>query len=104
MERRCCAGDEGAQGEIVEDLATVAPDIRAAVLAQTLVVEAVDGRDLPRLVVAADQRYAVGVADFEAEEEEEGFERVEAAVNEVACGVVRCMLSRVRNTAIPMNR
>jgi hypothetical protein len=36
-------------------------------------------------VVPANERYTVGVAYFEAEEEEEGFERVEAAVNEVAC-------------------
>jgi hypothetical protein len=35
-------------------------------------------------VVASDERDAVGVADFEAQEEEEGFKRVEAAVNEVA--------------------
>ena len=81
------AGDEGAQGQVVEDLAAVAPDIGAAVLAQTLVVEAVDGGDLARLVVAADQCYAVGVTDFEAEEEEEGLERVEAAVDEVALSI-----------------
>ena len=85
MERGCSAGDEGAEGEVVEDFAAVAPDVCAAVFAQTLVVEPVDGGDLPRLVVPADQRYAVGVADLEAEEEEEGFERVEAAVDEVAC-------------------
>jgi hypothetical protein len=35
-------------------------------------------------VVASDERDAVGVADFKAQEEEEGFKRVEAAVNEVA--------------------
>lgn len=36
------------------------------------------------LVVTADERHAVWVADFEAEEEEEGFEGVETAVDEVA--------------------
>lgn len=35
-------------------------------------------------MVAADEGHAVWVADFEAEEEEERFERVEAAVYEVA--------------------
>ena len=35
-------------------------------------------------MVPTDEGYAIGVAYFEAEEEEEGFERVEAAVNEVA--------------------
>jgi hypothetical protein len=38
-------------------------------------------------VVAADQRHAVRVAHLEAEEEEEGFERVEAAVDKVAWGL-----------------
>jgi len=35
-------------------------------------------------VVSADESHAVGIADFEAEEEEEGLEGVEAAVDEVA--------------------
>lgn len=35
-------------------------------------------------MVASNKRYPVWIPDFEAEEKEEGFERVEAAVNEVA--------------------
>ena len=35
-------------------------------------------------MVAADEGDAVGIADFEAEEKQEGFERVKAAVDEVA--------------------
>jgi hypothetical protein len=35
-------------------------------------------------VISADQGDAIGIADFEAEKEEEGFERVEAAVDKVA--------------------
>ena len=34
---------------------------------------------------------AVGVADFETEEEEEGFERIEAPVNEVAHEEIVCV-------------
>jgi len=60
------------------------PHVCAAIFSQTLVVEAVYCGDLPGLVVAPDECYAVWVADFEAQEEEEGFERVEAAVDEVA--------------------
>ena len=41
-------------------------------------------------MVASYQGYAVGVADFEAEEEEKGLERVETAVNEVACISLAC--------------
>ena len=60
------------------------PNIDAAVLAQALVVEAVDLGDLPALVVAADQRDAVGVADLEGQEEEEGLDGVVAPIDEVA--------------------
>jgi len=35
-------------------------------------------------VVSADESDTIGVANFEAKEEEEGFERVEAAVDKVA--------------------
>ena len=104
LERGGGAGDEGAEGEVVEDVAAVAPDVCAAVLAQTLVVEAIDGRDLARLVVPADQRQPVRVADFEAEEEEEGLERVEAAVDKVACAA-RLAGERGRWCGpVPMNR
>ncbi len=75
--------NEGAESEVVEHFAAVAPDVGGAVFPNTLVVEAVDGSDLPRLVVATDERDAVGVSDFEAEEKQEGFQRVEATVNEV---------------------
>ena len=86
-----CAEHERAQGEVVEDLAAVAPDVRAAVLADALVVEAIHGCYLPRLVVTSYECDAVWVADLEAEEEEEGFKRVEAAVDEVAHEEVVCL-------------
>jgi hypothetical protein len=73
----------GAQSQIVEHLAAVAPHVCAAVLARTLVVEAVHLRDLPRLVVAADERDAVRIADFVRQQEEEGLDAVEATVDEV---------------------
>jgi len=36
-------------------------------------------------VVASDERYSIWVSDFEAKKQEERFERVKTAVNEVAC-------------------
>jgi hypothetical protein len=39
-------------------------------------------------VVSADESDAIRIADFEAEEEEEGFERVEAAIDKVAWEVL----------------
>lgn len=49
------------EGQVVEDLSTVSPDGDWAVLAEALVVEAVDLGDLPRLVVSPDQGYPVWV-------------------------------------------
>ena len=57
--------DHRRQTEVVEDLGAVAPHVHRAVLPQTLVVEAVDLRDLPRLVVAADEGNAVGITHLQ---------------------------------------
>lgn len=79
-----CAQDQSAQGKIVENFAAVPPDIGAAVFAYAFIVEPVHGRDLPRLVIATDKGDPVRIANLEAEEQEEGFERVETPVDEVA--------------------
>jgi len=44
-------------------------------------------------MVASNERYSVWVTNFEAQKQEERFERVETAVNEVACilSVRKCM-------------
>ena len=78
------AVDDGRQTEVVEDLGAVAPHRDGAVLPQALVVEAVDLRDLAGFVVAADEGDAVGVADFERQQQEERLHAVEAAVHKVA--------------------
>mmetsp|Transcript_111600 Transcript_111600/g.326405 ORF Transcript_111600/g.326405 Transcript_111600/m.326405 type:complete len:216 (-) Transcript_111600:149-796(-) len=76
--------DEGRQAEVVEDLGAVAPDVDAAVLTQALVVEAVDLRDLPALVVASDERDPVCIPHLECQQQEERLHAVESAVHEVA--------------------
>ena len=55
-------------------------------------------------MVAANQGDSVWVSYFEAEKEEEGFERVEAAVYEVACTVISFQTALGVVTAIPMKR
>jgi hypothetical protein len=61
----------------------IPPHIHTAILSQAFIVEAVYGRDLPRLMVAADECDSVGVSYFEAEKEEERLERVEATINKI---------------------
>lgn len=72
------------QTEMIKHITAIPPDVDAPVLALALVVEAVHLGDVPRLVIPADERDAVGVPDFEDQEEEKGLDRVEAAVDEVA--------------------
>lgn len=54
-------GTHGGDGEQVEDAAAVHPGVGVAVLGEALVVEAVHLRDLPRLVVTAQQGYPASV-------------------------------------------
>jgi hypothetical protein len=72
------------QTKIVKDVAAVPPHVARPVLPLTLVVESVHLRDLPRLVVAPDERYPVRVPDLKEEEEEKGLDGIEAAVDKVA--------------------
>ena len=60
------------------------PDGGVAVLLLALFVKPVNLGDLAGFVVATNQGDAVGIADFEAEEEGEGFETKVTTVNEVA--------------------
>lgn len=77
--------DQSTQSKVIKDLAAMPPHARAPVLALALFVEAVDLCDLPRFVVAPDERHAVWIADLERQEEEERLYRVEAAVDKVTC-------------------
>ena len=76
--------DRGGQREVVEAVGAGAPHVGVAVLAHALVVEAVDLRDLPRLVVPPDQGHPVRVAHLEREEQQKSLDRVEAPVDKVA--------------------
>ena len=76
--------NEGGEGEVVEQVSEESPDVCVAVFSQALVVEAVHLRDLSRLMVAAYEGHAFGVADFEGEKKEEGFDAVEPAIHKVA--------------------
>ena len=78
--------DNRPEREVVKDFAAPPPDVAAAVLALTLVVEAVDLGDLARLVVAADEGHAFRVSNLERKEKEKCLDAVETAVDEVTWG------------------
>jgi len=66
--------DEGCEGKEVEEIGKVFPDVGVAVLAQALVVEAVDLGNLAGFVIAAEDGDALRVADFESDEEGDGLD------------------------------
>ncbi len=87
--------DEGGEGEVVEEIGEVFPDVGVAVLAQALVVEAVHLRDLARFVVAPQDRDALRIADFERDEEGDGLDGVVASVDVVALRTVSLGIERI---------
>lgn len=57
--------DECGEGEVVEEVREIFPDIRVSVLSKTLVVEAIDLSDLTGLVISTENGDSRGVSDFE---------------------------------------
>jgi len=72
------------QAEVVEHVGEVVPYSRVAVFATALGIEAVGLGNAAGLVVATDQVDSGRVAEFEADEEGDGFDAEEAAVDVVA--------------------
>jgi hypothetical protein len=77
--------NDAGEREVVEHVGEVVPDSSVAVLAAALGVETVGLGNSSRLVVAADKVDAMGVAKLETDEQRDGFNTEEAAINVVAC-------------------
>ena len=60
--------NNGCEGEIIEDLSAVAPDIDTSILAEAFVVETINLRDLTRFMVSTDQSDAFWVSDLKGEQ------------------------------------
>lgn len=76
--------DDDAEGEEVEHVCEVVPHTRIPVFATALRVESVALRHAPAFVVPADQVHSRGVSQFQADEEGDGLNREETAVDVVA--------------------
>lgn len=73
--------DEGGEGEVVEQIGEVLPDIGVAVLAQAFIVEPINLGDLTGLVVPTKDGDPLGVTDFKAHEEGDGLDGVVATID-----------------------
>lgn len=75
--------DNGGNRDGVEDVDKCLPDLDVATTL-AFVIEAVDARNVRTLVVAAEEEKVLWVAQLVAKEEEEGLERLLAAVHVIA--------------------
>ena len=77
------AGNNGSNGESVECIDEGLPDLDVAP-PLAFIVEAVDAGDIGALVVTAEEEEVLGIFQLKTEEEEDGLERLLAAVDVVA--------------------
>ena len=75
--------DEGGERKVIKEVGEVSPNVGVAVFSQALVIEAVHLRDLPRFVVAAEDCYAVAVAQLHGDKEGDSLDGVVPAVDVV---------------------
>jgi hypothetical protein len=76
--------NEGGEGEEIEEVGEESPDVGVSIFAKAFIVEPINLRDLPGLVVSAKDCYAVSVAQFESNKQRHCFDRVIAAIDVVA--------------------
>jgi len=81
--------NECGKKEVIKEVSEVFPDVCVSVLAETLVVEAVDLSDLARFVVAAEDCDALRVSDLESDEESDCLNREIATVDIVTCCITQ---------------
>lgn len=77
--------DHYTEGEEVEHVCEVVPDIGISVLASALGVETVRLRDTARLMVTTDQMDTLRVTQLQAHEKGDGLHTEEATIDVVAC-------------------
>jgi hypothetical protein len=73
--------NERGEGEVVEEIGEVFPNVGIAVFSETLVVEAIYLSDLTGFMITTENCDALGVSDFESNQESNSFDRVVSSIN-----------------------
>lgn len=76
--------DQRSQWQVIKQICESLPDVGVAILAQALIIEAIDLCDLARLVVATENGDTILVADLECHQQGHSLDRVVATVHIVA--------------------
>jgi len=69
--------------KVVEDLSAVFPRVSISIFPNSLIVEAVNGRNLSCLMISSEESNVGGVLQLQAKEQLEGLNRVVASVDKV---------------------
>lgn len=77
--------NKSGEGEVVEEVGEVFPDIGIAVFAQALVVKTVDLCNLAGFVISSENGDTLGVTDLKTDKESDGLHRVVTTVDVVTC-------------------
>lgn len=83
--------NDGCQRQVIEQVGEVLPDVGIAILAEALIIEAVDLGDLPTLVVASENRDSVLEAHLEAHEQRHGLHAVVSTIYVVSHEEIVCV-------------
>lgn len=76
--------DDDGEGQVIEHVGEVVPDVCVAVFAIAFCIEAVRLGDASRFVVTTDEVHTVGIAELETHEEGDGFDGEETTIYVVA--------------------
>lgn len=79
--------DEGGEGEVIEQISKVFPNVCISIFSETFVVETVDLGDLARFVISAKNGNSLRVSNFEGDEQSNGFNRIVPSVNIITCDI-----------------
>lgn len=78
--------NESSEREVVEEVGEVLPNVGVAVLAEALVVEAVNLSDLAGFVVATEDGNTLRIADLQADQKGHRLDGVISTVDIITCG------------------
>jgi hypothetical protein len=84
VETKDLAVDKSGEGEVIEKVGEILPDIGVSIFTEALVIEAVDLCDLAGFVVSAEDRDSLWVSNLESNEEGNGLDGVITSINVIA--------------------